>query len=88
MHDMLDSKSGSWLVVVYVVVSMVLAGYSFICTWDSCSALIVAPVMPWAYLLDAELGMRLSIVMYPVLILLNASVAYTTGVIIEWFRRS
>jgi hypothetical protein len=86
MHDMLDSKTGSWLVVVYVVVSMVLAGYSFICAWDSCSALIVTPVMPWAYLLDAELGVRLSIVLYPVLILLNASVAYAAGVAIDWLR--
>lgn len=87
MNDVLDSKTGSWLVTMYALGSMVLAAYSFLCTWKSCSALIVAPVMPWAFLLQSELGLNISVIVYPLLLLLNASVLYSLGVSIEWALR-
>lgn len=88
MGEMLDSKTGSWLVAIYAMLSIAIAAYSFVCSWGQCKALVVGPIMPWAFLLESELGVNISIIIYPLLLLLNASVLYTLGVGIEWAYRS
>ncbi len=84
MGEMLDSRIGSWLVSIYALLSIAVAAYSFLCSWGQCKALIVAPIMPWAFLLESELGVSISVIAYPLLLLLNASALYAFGVLIEW----
>ena len=84
MGEMLDSKAGSWLVAVYALLSIGVAAYSSVCNWGQCSVLVVAPIMPWAFLLESELGSNVSVIIYPLLLLLNASALYALGVLLEW----
>ncbi len=40
--------------------------------------------MPWALVMVGDIGISLPWAMYPVFILLNASVVYIIGVALEW----
>lgn len=83
MDAILDSRLGKILVIGYTVVTLLTYVFSFACGTESCSLYIVAPILPWAYILANDFGLAFPWAVYPILILLNASIAYTVGAGLE-----
>ena len=81
---MLDSRLGKVLIIVYTLLAFVMYIAAFACGLDSCGHYLILPIMPWAYIFAQDLGFSLPWAVYPILVLLNISVAYALGVVIEW----
>jgi hypothetical protein len=58
--------------------------YAFYCGDSACGLYIVLPILPWASILTQDFGISFPWAVYPIFILLNASVAYIIGAGIEW----
>jgi len=86
MNEMLESKLGKYFVIAYALFALVVYAIAFFCGASTCSLYIIFPIMPWASILVEEFGVSFPWMMYPVFVLLNASVAYTVGATIEWMR--
>jgi len=86
MDEMLESKLGKYFVIAYALATLVVYAIAFFCGSSTCSLYIIFPIMPWASILVGELGVSFPWMMYPVFVLLNASVAYAIGATIEWVR--
>lgn len=81
---MLESIVGKYFVIIYGVFALLIYGYVFMCSGSTCGAYIILPVMPWALIWVRDLGLLFPWAMYPIFVLLNASVAYVIGATIEW----
>ncbi len=84
MDEILESKLGKYFVILYALFAIVVYIVAFSCGESTCSLYIIFPIMPWASILVGDLGISFPWMMYPVFVLLNASVAYTIGAAIEW----
>ena len=84
MGDMWDSRLGKILVIIYTLFTITIYFASFACGTAACSLYIVLPIMPWAFILTQDLGVGFPWALYPIFILLNASVLYVVGVALEW----
>lgn len=81
---MLESVVGKYFVILFALFALAVYTFVFFCDGSSCVAYIILPIMPWAYIWAADLGLPFPWAMYPIFILLNASVAYTVGAALEW----
>jgi len=81
---MLESRLGKVLVIVYALFAIITYLAAFACGTDSCGLYIVLPIMPWAFIVASDFGIAFPWALYPVFVLLNASVAYVVGAGIEW----
>lgn len=84
MNTILESRIGKLFIVVYAlfaIATYVIAGF---CGSETCGLYIVLPVMPWAYILTQDLGLSFPWAVYPLFVLINASVAYVFGAALEW----
>lgn len=81
---MLDSRYGKILVITYAVASVATYIFSYSCGTETCGLFIVAPILPWAWILTDELGLSFPWAVYPILVLLNASIFYVIGAAAEW----
>ncbi len=81
---MLESKLGKLLVIAYTLLTIVAYAVSYSCGTGPCSLSIVVPIMPWAFIFSQDLGLQFPWAVYPVFVLLNASVAYVVGAGVEW----
>lgn len=82
---MLESKVGKYFVITYALFALGVYAYVFFCSGATCSVYIILPVMPWALIWVRDLGLPFPWAIYPIFVLLNASVAYIAGVVVEWF---
>ncbi len=83
MDEFFESKLGKYFVIVYTLFTMCVYLYVFMCHGISCNAYIVLPIMPWAMILVKDLGFAFPLALYPIFILLNTSVVYVLGAVIE-----
>ena len=81
---MLESRLGKLFVILYALFAIGTYVASFTCGATSCGLYIVLPIMPWAFILTQDLGVSFPWALYPIFVLLNASVAYVVGSGIEW----
>ncbi len=79
-QETLGEKIGSVFVITYALLSMISAGASFFCTLTLCKAGLAYPVLPWPLLLASLL--KMPIALYPILLLLNATLLYLFGVLV------
>jgi len=84
MDQMLESRVGKIFIIIYTALALITYLLAFSCGEGSCNMYIVLPIMPWAFILAEDLGLQFTWAIYPLLILLNASVAYVIGAAIEW----
>lgn len=84
MDQILESKIGKYFIITYALFAIGVYVFAFMCGDSSCSLYIVLPIMPWALILAQDLGLSFTWALYPIFILLNASVAYVLGAGIEW----
>lgn len=85
---MLDSGWGKVLVIIYALAALGTYIVSYSCGAAApCGLYIVAPVLPWAWILTQEFGLAFPWAVYPVLVLLNASIAYALGAGFEQLYR-
>jgi hypothetical protein len=84
MDQILESRFGKWCIIVYTLFTLGTYVFSFICEGESCGLFIVWPILPWAFILVSDLGLSFPWAMYPIFVLLNASVAYVLGAGVEW----
>ncbi len=84
MDEVFDSKIGKYFVIAYALFAIGVYLFVFLCGAASCSAYIILPIMPWAFILVEDFGLSFPWAIYPVFVLLNTSVAYILGVSIEW----
>lgn len=85
---MLDSRVGTICIILYAVGTIASYFVSFLCGSAACSLAIVVPIMPWAFIAAADLGIGFPWAVYPIFILLNTCVAYVVGAMLEWgYRR-
>jgi hypothetical protein len=84
MNDMLESKIGKYFIIAYALFAIGTYVYVFFCGEGYCAVYIVVPIMPWAFILVEDLGFAFPWVLYPIFVLLNASVVYVVGATIEW----
>jgi hypothetical protein len=83
MNTMLDSRVGKILVILYALASLVTYIVAYSCGGDTCGLYIVAPILPWAWILTEEFGFSFPWAVYPILVLVNASIAYVVGAGLE-----
>ncbi len=81
---MLESKLGKICIILYTLFTLGMYVTSFMCGTTTCGLYIVLPIMPWAFILTQDLGISFPWAIYPVFILLNASMVYVVGAGIEW----
>jgi hypothetical protein len=81
---MLESKVGKLFVIGYTVLALITYLLAFSCGEGACNVYIILPIMPWAFILAEDMGLSFTWAIYPLLVLLNASVAYVIGAAIEW----
>ena len=84
MDEMLESRIGKYFIILYALFAFVVYIYAFSCGDSDCGLYIVLPILPWASIIAGDLGLSFPWAIYPVFILLNASVAYILGAAIEW----
>jgi|SRR3989339_49615 len=84
MNNTLESVVGKYFIIAYALFALGVYVYVFFCTSSTCGAYIILPVMPWAFIWVEDLGLPFPWAIYPLFILLNASVAYVLGVTVEW----
>ncbi len=75
---------GKILTIIYTLFTIAIYFASFACGTAACSLYIVLPIMPWAFILTQDLGVGFPWALYPIFILLNASVLYVIGAGLEW----
>lgn len=83
MGDYFDSRLGTVLIILYATFSLVVFVAQYFCATDVCAAYLVLPIMPWAYIFSADMSLNLPVTIYPVLMLLNVSVLYVIGAVVE-----
>lgn len=83
METILDSRFGKLFVIAYTLITLCTYVVSYSCGGDECGLYIVVPILPWAWILTNEFGLSFPWAVYPILILLNASMAYILGAGIE-----
>jgi len=81
---MLESRTGKVFIIIYALFTLGMYGWSFACGTATCGLYIVVPIMPWAFILAQDLGISFPWAMYPIFILMNASVLYVLGAGLEW----
>lgn len=81
---MLESRFGKVLIIVYALFALIVYGLALSCGFDACGHYIVLPIMPWAYIFAEDFGFAFPWAVYPIMALLNVSVAYAVGVGLEW----
>jgi hypothetical protein len=81
---MLESRVGKYFIIAYAFFAIVVYVYAFSCGDNVCGLYIVLPILPWASIIAEDFGISFPWAVYPVFILLNASVAYVLGAAIEW----
>lgn len=84
MNYILESVVGKLFIIAYALFTLGVYVFVFYCTSSTCEVYLVLPVMPWAYIWVQDLGLPFPWAMYPLFVLLNASVAYILGVAVEW----
>ncbi len=84
MQDILESRLGKVFIIIYTLFTIGTYILSFSCGASACSLAIIWPILPWAFILASDLGLTFPWAMYPIFVLLNASVAYVLGAGIEW----
>ena len=81
--EVFDSRLGNLFVIVFALASIVLAAVSFFCATQTCGLFLIIPILPWAVLLEYQLGMSIPWGVYPFLLLLNTVIVYSLGVVVE-----
>ncbi|MBP9760340.1 MAG: hypothetical protein KBD24_03150 [Candidatus Pacebacteria bacterium] len=84
MDQILESRVGKVCIILYTLFTITTYVLSIGCGTEACSLAIVWPILPWAFILVSDLGLSFPWAMYPVFVLLNASVAYVLGAGAEW----
>ncbi len=84
MDAIFESTFGKICVITYTLAAIVLYIVSASCGTEACGTYIVVPIMPWAFILAAQFGVGFPWAIYPLFVLLNASVAYVLGAGLEW----
>ena len=84
MDQIFESKVGKLFVIFYALFALGVYVYAFYCGDSTCGLYIVLPILPWASILTEDFGISFPWAVYPIFILLNASVAYVVGAGIEW----
>jgi hypothetical protein len=84
MEYILESRIGKLCIVAYTVFAIGSYIYALSCGAGECTLAIVWPILPWAFIIASDLGLAFPAAMYPIFILLNASVAYVLGAMVEW----
>ena len=82
--DITESKYGSIFVMVFSVLSVLLAATGFFCGASSCAALLIVPVLPWILLIHSMGNIDLPLALYPVLFLLNVAIIFLLGAFVEY----
>lgn len=86
MGHVFESPFGKAGVIIYALGTIVVYGYVALCGVAVCGTWFIMPVLPWAYVMR-DLGLGFPLALYPVFVLLNASVAYILGTVVEWMCR-
>ena len=81
--EIFDSRLGNICVIIFALTSIAFAATSFFCSTQACGVFLVIPILPWAVLLEHQLGMSLPWGIYPFLLLLNTVIVYSMGVAVE-----
>ena len=81
--ELFDSRLGNIFVIIFALASIALAATSFFCSAQTCGIFLVIPILPWAVLLEQQLGMSIPWGIYPFLLLLNTVIVYSMGVAVE-----
>jgi len=84
MKQILESRIGKYFIIAYGLCTFAVYGYVFFCTGSVCASYIVIPILPWAYVIVQNLHLVFPSAMYPIFILVNASIFYIIGATIEW----
>jgi hypothetical protein len=84
MEYILESRIGKLCIVAYTLFAILSYLYALSCGAGSCTLAIVWPILPWAFILASDFGLAFPSAMYPIFILLNASVVYVLGAMVEW----
>jgi hypothetical protein len=84
MNQMLESRIGKYFIIFYALFAFVVYAYVFFCGESYCASYIVVPIMPWVYIIVRDFGLVFPWALYPIFVLVNASVAYVLGATIEW----
>jgi len=84
MDQIFESRIGKLFVIFYALFALGVYMYAFYCGDSACGLYIVLPILPWASILTQDFGISFPWAVYPIFILLNASVAYIIGAGIEW----
>lgn len=87
MHEILESRFGKYCIIAYALFALGTYATSTACGDGSCSLAFILPIMPWGYLFTHELRMSFPFVLYPVMMLLNVSLAYILGAVAEYVWR-
>lgn len=83
MGNYFDSRLGTVLIILYATLSLIVFVAQYFCATDVCAAYLVVPILPWAYIFSADMSLNLPVTVYPVLMLLNVSVLYVLGAVVE-----
>jgi hypothetical protein len=84
MDQILESRVGKICIILYTLFTLGTYVLSVGCESEACGLSIVWPILPWAFILASDLGLSFPWAMYPIFVLLNASVAYVLGAGVEW----
>ena len=84
MNDILESTFGKVCIIIYTLFAILSYVLSVACGAEACALAMVWPILPWAFILATDFGFSFTWVMYPVFVLLNASVSYVFGAGVEW----
>ena len=87
MSDVLESATGKIFVILYALLSIASYIGAFVCGTDACAVYLVVPILPWGFVMTHDLGLPFPWGLYPIFVLLNASVAYALGAGVEWMYR-
>lgn len=85
--ELLDSRWGNIFVIIFALTSILFAAISFFCSSQTCGLFLVIPILPWAVLLEHQLGISIPWGIYPFLLLLNTVIVYSMGVAVEVLYR-
>lgn len=81
--EIFDSRVGNLFVIAFALTSIAFAAISFFCSSQTCGLFLVIPILPWAVLLEHQLGISIPWAIYPFLLLLNTVIVYSMGVACE-----
>ncbi|NBD74124.1 hypothetical protein GVX82_03740 [Patescibacteria group bacterium] len=78
-----ESRLGNIFVIIYSVLSVVIAAVSFFCGTLACATFSIVPLLPWIVLWGTYAGVPAPMGMYPILFLLNVVIVYSMGVAVD-----